>query len=141
MKVKEAMILLVEDNRDDVFFFRRAMSKAQLAFPVQVVEDGQEAIDYLSGIGRFRDRFRYPMPTVVLLDLKLPYVSGFEVLTWIREQPALAALSVVILTSSPEQRDRDKANQLGATGYLVKPPTEGMLRQLLGPTVPEQTCP
>jgi CheY-like chemotaxis protein len=127
-------LLLVEDNRDDVFFLQRALQKANISTPIEVAQDGQAAIDYLkTGIG-CRELAPRPLPGVVLLDLKIPYVSGFEVLKWIREQPALAKLAVVILTSSPEQRDREMALALGATGYLVKPPTAEMMRQLLMPS-------
>jgi len=124
------MFLLAEDNVDDVFFFQRAMQKAKLSFPIHVVENGLKAIEYLQGTGDYQDRARHPMPALVLMDLKLPFASGFEVLAWIRQQLSLARLPVVILTSSPEQRDREMAVKLGASGYLVKPPTPDMLREL-----------
>jgi CheY-like chemotaxis protein len=127
------MLLLVEDNLDDVFFLRRAMGKANISVPLHVAENGQKAIEYLQGVGEYGNRALHPLPSLVLLDLKIPYVSGFEVLIWIREQPILADLSVVILTSSPEQRDWEMAVNLGASGYLVKPPTGEMLRQFLTP--------
>jgi len=133
MNVISETLLLVEDNRDDVFFLQRALQKANISALVQVAEDGQAAIDYLKGAMENRELTRQPLPALVLLDLKIPYVSGFEVLKWIREQPGLADLSVVILTSSPEQRDREMALALGANGYLVKPPTAEMMRQLLTP--------
>jgi CheY-like chemotaxis protein len=134
MNIISDTLLLVEDNRDDVFFLQRALQKANISAPIEVAQDGQAAIDYLkAGIG-CRELAPRPLPVVVLLDLKVPYVSGFEVLKWIREQPALANLPVVILTSSPEQRDRELALALGATGYLVKPPTAEMMRQLLMPS-------
>jgi CheY-like chemotaxis protein len=133
MNVKSETLLLVEDNRDDVFFLQRALQKARISTPMHVAQNGQAAIDYLTAAMEYGDPPRHSFPSLVLLDLKIPYVSGFEVLKWIREQPALANLSVVILTSSPEQRDREMAVALGATGYLVKPPTEAMMRQLLMP--------
>src|SRR3954452_4404495 len=104
-------ILQVEDDPNDVFLFDRAMKKVELANPIQVVTDGQEAIDYLSGVGKFADREQYPLPAVVLLDLKLPYVMGFEVLKWIREQPNMP-LVVIILTGSAEDRDIASAYRL-----------------------------
>jgi CheY-like chemotaxis protein len=131
MNAKLEMLLLVEDNRDDVFFLQRALQKANILVPIEVARNGQAAIDYLKAAMEHRDRAQHPFPSLVLLDLKLPYVSGFEVLKWIRDQQELANLSVVILTSSPEQRDRDMAVALGASAYLVKPPTEAMLRPLL----------
>src|SRR3954469_23104638 len=96
-------ILLVEDNDDDVFAMQRALRKAQITHPVHVVSDGQKAIDYLSGSGTYTDRSNYPLPSLVFLDLKLPYVGGFEVLTWLRAQPDLRHLAVVVLTSSGEE--------------------------------------
>src|SRR5437899_3388971 len=98
-------ILLVEDNEDDIFLMRRALKKAQIVTNLQSVTDGQQALDYLSGAGQFSDRGVFPLPTVVFLDLKLPYVGGFEVLAWLREQPLLNSIVVVVLTSSAENRD------------------------------------
>lgn len=114
-------ILLVEDNEDDVFAMQRALRKAQVSHPVQVVTDGQKAIDYLSGAGAFSDRTLYPLPSLMFLDLKMPYVGGFEVLQWLREQTELRNLAVIILTGSGEQCDRDRGEKLGARGYVVKP--------------------
>jgi CheY-like chemotaxis protein len=124
-------ILLVEDNEDDVFAFQRALKKAQIANPVQVVVDGQQALDYLSGTGRFAERGKYPLPFLVFLDLKLPYRDGFEVLAWIRQRAELNFLVVVILTGSDETRDHQQAYALGARSYLVKPPTPDELKRLI----------
>lgn len=127
MSCIEEMILLVEDNEDDVFLMKRAIKEARLSIPVHVIMDGQEAVDYLAGNGKYADRTKYPLPCCVFLDLKLPYKSGFEVFSWMREQPELKDIGVTILTSSPEERDRQRAAQLGANGYWVKPPTEQMI--------------
>lgn len=126
-------MLLVEDDENDVFFMEWALSKAKLDRPVHVAINGQDAIDYLSGAARYADRDVYPLPRWIFLDLKLPFVHGFEVLEWIRSQPNLFNISVFVLTSSPEQRDRNRAAQLGAKAYLVKPPKPQMLLDLLGP--------
>jgi CheY-like chemotaxis protein len=123
-------ILLVEDNEDDVFLMRRALQGARVANPLQVVEDGQEAVDYLSGNGNFADRERYPLPAVVFLDLKLPYISGHDVLAWIRQQKELESLVVIVLTSSNEASDLSRCYALGANSYLVKPPTPEQLDDL-----------
>jgi len=120
-------ILLVEDNDDDVFFMRRAVAKAPVECSMQIVRDGQQALDYLQGNGVYADRSKYPMPILVFLDLKLPYIHGFSVLTWIRQQPALRDLCVLILTSSPEERDRQRAVDLDAKAFFVKPPTPDMI--------------
>jgi CheY-like chemotaxis protein len=122
MSVDHRTILLVEDNEDDVFIFERAYKQTQLSHPVQIVRDGQEALDYLQGEGKFADRAKYPLPFLVLLDLKLPLTPGLEVLQILRTQPALADLMVVVLTSSAETRDVLRAHELGAQAFLVKPP-------------------
>jgi len=120
-------ILLVEDNDDDVFFMHRAVNRSGIECALQIVRDGQQAIDYLKGQGQYADRDQYPLPTLVFLDLKLPYIHGFEVLEWIREQPNLKDLCTLILTSSPEERDRQRAAQLNAKAFYVKPPTPEMI--------------
>jgi CheY-like chemotaxis protein len=112
---------LVEDREDDVVLLRRSFEKAAIANPVQVVKDGEDAIAYLSGTGRFSARKEFPLPELVLLDLKLPKLDGFEVLRWIRTQPALSGLRVVVLTSSNNLRDMNLAYALGANSFLVKP--------------------
>ncbi|MDP3073819.1 MAG: response regulator [Opitutaceae bacterium] len=114
-------ILLVEDDENDVVFVRMALEKAGVASGLQVVEDGAQAINYLSGQGDFGDRTRYPLPALVLLDLKLPRVMGIDVLKWIREQRELDMMLVVMLTSSQQRTDIQTACSLGANSYLVKP--------------------
>jgi len=120
-------LLLVEDSEDDVFFMRRALKKAGINLPLQVAVDGQQALNYLSGAGEYSDRAQYPLPGLMFLDLKLPYLSGLDLLSWLREQPLISELPVVILTSSSEDRDRQRAGELRAKAYLVKPPTPEML--------------
>jgi len=120
-------LLLVEDNPDDIFLMRRALKKSGLEFPVQIVTDGKQALDYLAGSDHYADRQHFPRPAWVFLDLKLPYFNGFEVLEWIRNDAANRDLEVVILTSSPEERDKETAVRLGAKAYLVKPPTTASL--------------
>ena len=117
------VILLVEDNEDDVFFFRRALKAAGINNPMFVADDGQMAVDYLEGVDRFADRNSYPSPTAIFLDLKLPIKSGFAVLHWVRQHPSLFTVPVVILSSSNEPTDKQEAFRLGATAYQVKPPT------------------
>lgn len=124
-------ILLVEDNEDDVFALKRAFRQEKIANPLFVVTDGQQALDYLSGTGKYADRESYPMPAIVFLDLKLPFVSGFDILAWIRHQPELGSLTVVVLTSSDETRDHEKARALGARSYIVKPSCPEDLRIFL----------
>lgn len=122
-------ILLVEDDANDIYFMKRAAREAGVPDSLQFAQDGQEAMDYLSGLGEYADRRRFPLPCLVLLDLKLPRVMGFEVLKWIRQQPALNGTIVIILTSSDLGPDVDRAYQLGANSYLVKPPTPDKLTE------------
>jgi CheY-like chemotaxis protein len=114
-------ILLVEDSPDDVFFMELTMKAAGIRTVLQVAKDGQLALDYLSGAGEYADRQKYPMPSVVLLDLKLPHVLGLDVLKWIRTRPELQTLPVVVLTSSGERSDLERAYRLGANSFMVKP--------------------
>lgn len=114
-------ILLVEDDPNDVFLIQRAFRKANLANPIQVMKDGEAAVLYLSGQEPYAERDRYPLPMLMLLDLKLPRRSGLEVLEWLKQQPKLKRLPVVVLTSSREHTDLNRAYDLGANSYLVKP--------------------
>jgi CheY-like chemotaxis protein len=123
-------ILLVEDNEDDVFIVRRAFQKAGINNPLFVAEDGRIALDYIAGSGEFGDRKRFPVPALMLLDLKLPRVMGLDVLKSIRNNPALSAMLVVILTSSDQQPDIDRAYRLGANSYIVKPPMPDKMESL-----------
>jgi len=109
---------------------KRALKGARVVNPLLVVEDGQEAVDYLSGAGKFADRDQYPLPAVVFLDLKLPLISGHDVLAWIRRQRELESLVVIVLTSSNEPSDLNRCYALGANSYVVKPPTPEQLEEL-----------
>jgi CheY-like chemotaxis protein len=116
-------ILYAEDDENDVFFLRYAFREAGIHEPIQIVRDGQEAIDYLAGQGAFNDRKKFPLPCLVLLDLKLPRVDGMEVLAWIRSQRALRSLVVIMFTSSHHPLDIDRAYELGVNSFVVKPTT------------------
>lgn len=115
-------VLLVEDDENDVFFMQRAFREAGIVATLNVASDGQQAIDYLSGQGKFADRQAWPLPCLLLLDLKLPYVLGLDVLKWLRSQPEFKSIIVIVLTSSRQDADIEKAYALGANSYLVKPP-------------------
>jgi CheY-like chemotaxis protein len=127
-------VLLVEDNVDDYLLVRRAFEKLGLGQPLWRVEDGEAAIRYLEGKGEYADRSIYPLPVLVLLDLKLPGLSGFDVLKWIRSQQVIRRIPVVVLTSSCDLRDINRAYELGANSYLKKPVSpadvEGMIAAL-----------
>jgi CheY-like chemotaxis protein len=115
------VILLAEDNEDHALLTKRAFKQAGLVNPLFVVEDGEQAIAYLKGEGKFSNRSEYPLPTLLLLDLKMPHKNGFEVLEWLRHQPSLSALRVVVLTTSDQIHDVNRAYQLGANSFLTKP--------------------
>jgi CheY-like chemotaxis protein len=117
----EAIILLAEDREDDVVLIRKAFREAGLANPFYVVRDGEEAIDYLKGEGKFSNREEYPLPDLLLLDLKMPRLDGFEVLRWIRQEAGMDTLRIIVLTSSESMADVNSAYQLGANSFLVKP--------------------
>jgi len=116
-----ALILLVEDNRMDIELTLDAFRQAKLRNKIQVVNNGQDALDYLFGRGKFADRKEYPLPDLVLLDLKLPGIDGFEVLRQVKTTPILKRLPVIILSSSKEEGDRALTYDSGANSYLVKP--------------------
>ncbi len=124
-------ILLVEDTEDDVFFLKRALRDSGIKNPLQVVVDGQQALDYLDGKKHYADREKYPLPFLILLDLKLPYVMGLDVLKWIRERPAFETVLVVVLTSSQEDSDITATYRLGGNSYLIKPPNREKLLELV----------
>jgi len=125
-------ILIVEDNPTDVMLIRRALARLKIANPVQVIADGDRAVDYLSGHDDYADRMQFPLPALILLDLKLPRRSGLEVLEWLRRQEGLRRVPVVMLTSSRQSDDVNRAYDLGANSYLVKPVEFDGLQEMLG---------
>ena len=114
-------ILLVEDNQSDAKLTMRALRKSNVANHVELVTDGEAALDYIFCTGPYADRDGEPAPRVVLLDIKLPKVDGLEVLRRLRADPRTATLPVVLLTSSQEERDIAKGYELHANSYIVKP--------------------
>lgn len=128
MTSNQYSILLVEDDHNDVLLIKRAFQKVNIANPIIVVNDGEQAISYLAGREPYVDR---NLPVLVLLDLKLPRKSGHEVLEWLRTQPNLKRLPVVVLTASSESSDVNLAYDLGANSYLVKPVTFDSLVEMV----------
>jgi DNA-binding response OmpR family regulator len=114
-------VVLAEDNEDDVFFMRRGWKTAGIDLPLQVLRDGQQVLDYFAGRGDYADRQRFPLPSILLLDLKLPCKSGHEVLQWIRSNGGNQACIVIVLSSSRDASDVARAYSVGANAYLVKP--------------------
>jgi CheY-like chemotaxis protein len=128
MRLTDFVMLLIEDEPNDITLIQHAFAKASLVNPLKIVRDGEEAVKYLAGSEDFADRGRYPLPSLILLDLKLPRKSGLEVLQWLRQQPTLKHIPVIVLTSSKESSDISRAYQFGANSYLVKPVSfEGLL--------------
>jgi CheY-like chemotaxis protein len=118
---EQAVILLVEDLEDDVILVRRALAKANVLNPLFVVHDGEEAVAYLDGVGKYSNREEYPLPDIMLLDIKMPKMDGYDVLREVRSRPALKSLRIIVLTSSEDMADVNKAYELGANSFLVKP--------------------
>jgi CheY-like chemotaxis protein len=119
--VMQTCVLYAEDDPNDAFWLDCAFKNAGIAHPIKVVPDGQRALDYLSGFGPFADRDLHPLPCLILLDIDLPKMNGFEVLEWIRQQPRLKTLPVVMFSDSSDLTDREMARQLAADDYLIKP--------------------
>jgi CheY-like chemotaxis protein len=115
------VILVAEDREDDVLLIKRALMCMCMPHTVVTVEDGAEVISYLRGEDSYANRAEYPLPDLLLLDLKMPRVDGFEVIEWVRGQPTLAALRILVLSSSNQMQDVNRAYQLGANSFLVKP--------------------
>ncbi|HWC19561.1 MAG TPA: response regulator [Terriglobales bacterium] len=128
----ERNILLVEDESADALLIKRALEKTGLDFKLSRLKHGDEAIDYLSGTPPFQDRETHPLPDVILLDIKLPRRTGFEVLEWVRSQaPGISRIPVVMLTSSRHSVDVNRAYDLRANGYLTKPDTANRLQEMM----------
>jgi CheY-like chemotaxis protein len=121
MNRNDPVILVVEDNDDDVALIRRAFRKTSVTKRVEVARGGAEALAYLFGRPPYDDRTRYPLPDLVLLDLKMPRMDGFEVLEIIKSASRTRRIPVVVLTSSSESKDVGRSYDLGANSYLVKP--------------------
>jgi len=119
--LNQGVILLVEDDPDSVLLMKKAFTAAGITNPLRTVKDGEELLAYLGGTAPFENRQANPIPTMILLDLKLPRKSGFELLEWIRKEGKFSRLIIVVLTSSRESKDISKAYALGANSYLVKP--------------------
>lgn len=122
MENKGFTVLLVEDDLNDIFLVKRAFKMAEVPNPLQVVTDGQEAITYLRGDGKYVDRETYPLPSLIVMDIKMPRKSGFDVLEWVKgDDRRLRRIPIVIVSSSENPNDINRAYELGANAYMVKP--------------------
>ncbi len=124
-------VLVAEDELGDVLLLKRAFAVAGVGAPVYFARDGQEVVDYLEGKPPFENPVQFPLPNLLLLDLKLPRINGFDVLAWIRAQPSVRRLLVVVLSSSDAPEDIDRAYALGANSYLIKPCEPAALVQMV----------
>lgn len=124
-------ILLAEDEETDVMMFQLALRLAGISPSVFVVRDGQEAVDYLSGSDPYNDRTAFPLPALIVLDLKMPRMTGFDVLSWLKSEEALRGIPAVILSSSSYPQDIQQAMELGARDYYIKPHSVRELAKLL----------
>lgn len=122
-------ILVVEDNPEEVFLLQKALKQTGMEIVTHFASDGEEAIDYLSGTDQFRDRFTYPEPDLLLMDLKMPRKGGFELLEWFRNLQEGALIPVVVLTSSTNEADVQRAYSLGANSYFLKPTSFNEFRE------------
>jgi CheY-like chemotaxis protein len=129
--IEKALILLAEDEQTDAYFVQWACKKAGLPHKIIHVVDGQDAVDYLSGEGGYADRALHPFPDLLLLDLKMPRLTGFDVLDWLQHQAGIHDLPVVVLSSSDYPADIEQARKLGATEYKIKPGNPQLLVELL----------
>ncbi|MDB6122764.1 MAG: response regulator receiver protein [Pedosphaera sp.] len=124
-------VLVVEDDPNDALLLKIALQKNGLDGNIHFVSDGQEAMDYLSGIPPYDDRQKHPFPSLIYTDLKMPRQDGFEVLKWLNDRPDCSVIPIIVLSASAEDRDIKKAYQLGANAYLVKPSTINQLTEML----------
>jgi CheY-like chemotaxis protein len=124
-------VLMIEDEESDAILVQRALCKEQINNLVRVVPDGVEAVKYMRGEGIYQDRSEYPLPGVILIDMKMPRKNGLEVLEWLRHYPESSAIPIIILSGSQEANDVTKAYQMGANAFMAKPTSFNDLRKLL----------
>ncbi len=124
-------ILIAEDDRNDSYILQRTLKKVGITNPVQLVEDGEQALSYLRGEGKYKDRTVYPFPGVIITDLKMPKIDGFEVLKWLRNHPECGVIPAMVLSASAMEKDVVRAYQEGANCYMQKPRTTDELAHML----------
>jgi CheY-like chemotaxis protein len=132
--MRQITILAAEDDEDYAFFIGRALENMNIARPLPVLSDGEQVINYFSGEGKYADRRLFPFPDILLTDLKMPRMSGLEVLAWLQENHDPATIPTIVLSSSSDPGDVRRAYELGANAYLVKPPNFCVLEKMLHST-------
>jgi CheY-like chemotaxis protein len=129
--MRQITILVAEDDEDYAFFIGRALENLNFMPLVRVLTNGEQVINYLSGEGKYADRPVFPYPDILFTDLKMPRMSGLEVLGWMQENPELAIMPTIVLSSSSDPGDISRAYDLGAKAFLVKPPSFNVLEEML----------
>ena len=129
--MKGLTVLLADDNEDDAHLVQLALKRASILQPLQIVADGLEAIDYLRGLGRYENRKEFPFPRVLITDLKMPRMNGFEVLEWLNNHPECSVIPTVVFSASSQEADVEKAYRMGASAYFRKPATLNELCELM----------
>lgn len=132
---EQLVVLLAEDNSSDVLLAKRAFERTDATIHLQIVDDGEAAIEYLSGAGIYQDRDRFPLPHLIFLDINMPRRTGFEVMEWLRQQATLQSIPIIVVSSSEEPKDIERAIQLGASQYLTKPLISKSLAPVLQATL------
>jgi CheY-like chemotaxis protein len=128
---RQCTILIVDDDENDIFFVKRAFVEINVHCTFQMLKNGQETIDYLSGHGEFSDREKFPLPMMILMDLKMPIMDGFQVLAWLRGRPGIKVIPTVVFSSSDLPSDITRAYELGANSFMTKSVTyDGLLVKL-----------
>ena len=128
---RQCTILIVDDDENDIFFVQRAFTEINVHCVFQILKNGQEVVDYLSGLGDYADREKYPLPMMVLMDLKMPIMDGFQVLAWLRSRPGLKVIPAIVFSSSDVPGDITRAYELGANSFMTKSVTyDGLLLKL-----------
>ena len=131
MQHRPCMILIVDDDENDIFFVKRAFTEINIHCAFQVLKNGQEVVDYLSGHGPYANREQHPLPMMILMDLKMPIMDGFQVLAWLRGRAGIKVIPTIVFSSSDLPTDITRAYELGANSFMTKSVTyDGLLLKL-----------
>lgn len=128
---RQCTILIVDDDENDIFFVKRAFTEINVHCTFHMLKNGQECVDYLDGAGEYTDREKFPMPIMILMDLKMPIMDGFQVLAWLRSRPGIKVIPTIVFSSSDLPNDITRAYELGANSFMTKSVTyDGLLLKL-----------
>ena len=124
-------VLLAEDNDSDLIFLQRAIRKAGVSVSLQLVRNGEEAVNYLLGEGNYANQERYPLPMLIISNMKMPRMNGLELLTWVKQQPNFKHLPVIVMSSSEDPDEMNQVTTLGGSAYFVKTSSLDMLAEIV----------